>query len=160
MLWFVRKTLYGGKSPLRIKTWIATAFLLDFFCFPPLYFVLLASSLLYLLHGGNLLSLAWWASAACLANVMLGSLYAVAHRDRIQAGFAFAFLFLSRHSLKLRVAHRHARSGQRCKDAVVNRASNHFLKSRWRNEPQISTDKSACVQKILIVPEPWGVFKD
>jgi cellulose synthase/poly-beta-1,6-N-acetylglucosamine synthase-like glycosyltransferase len=83
ILWFVRRTLRGDKSPPCIKAWVATAFLLDFFCFPPLYFVLLASSLLYLLHGGNLSSLASWATAACLANVMSGSLYAVAHRDRV-----------------------------------------------------------------------------
>lgn len=83
VLWFIRRMLRGDKSPLRVKTWIATAFLLDLFCFPPLYFVLLASSLLYLLHGGSLSSFASWLSAACLVNVMSGSLYAVAHRDRI-----------------------------------------------------------------------------
>jgi hypothetical protein len=58
-------------------------FLLDFSFFPPLYFVLLGSSLLYVLHGGSLSSLASWATAACLLNVMSGSLYAVAHRDQI-----------------------------------------------------------------------------
>ena len=83
VLWYLRRTLRGGESPLRIKAWIATAFLPDFFCFPPLYFVLLASSLLYLVHGGNLASLACWAAAASLLNVMSGSLYAVAHRDNI-----------------------------------------------------------------------------
>jgi cellulose synthase/poly-beta-1,6-N-acetylglucosamine synthase-like glycosyltransferase len=91
VLWFVGRTLRGDKSPLRIKTWIATAFLLDFFCFPPLYFILLASSLLYLLQGGNLLSLASWASAACVANVMSGSLYAVAHRDRVSLALLSPF---------------------------------------------------------------------
>lgn len=83
VLWYLRRTFRGGESPLRIKTWIAAAFLPDFFCFPPLYFVLLGSSLLYLLHGGNLSSLASWAAAACLLNIMSGSLYAVAHRDHI-----------------------------------------------------------------------------
>jgi cellulose synthase/poly-beta-1,6-N-acetylglucosamine synthase-like glycosyltransferase len=83
VLWYLRRTFRGGESPLRIKTWIAAAFLPDFFCFPPLYFVLLGSSLLYLLHGGNLSSLASWAAAACLLNVMSGSLYAVAHRDHV-----------------------------------------------------------------------------
>lgn len=68
---------------MRIKAWIATAYLLDFFFFPPLYFVLLASSLLFLFHGGGLSSFASWAAAACLVNVMSGSLYAVAHRDDI-----------------------------------------------------------------------------
>jgi len=91
VLWFVGRTLRGDQSPLRIKTWIATAFLFDFFCFPPLYFVLLASSLLYLLGGGNLLSLTSWASAACLANVMSGTLYAVAHRDRISLALLSPF---------------------------------------------------------------------
>ena len=91
VLWFVARTLRGDKSPLRIRTWIATAFLLDFFCFPPLYFILLASSVLYLLQGGNLLSLASWASAACVANVMSGSLYAVAHRDRVSLALLSPF---------------------------------------------------------------------
>jgi biofilm PGA synthesis N-glycosyltransferase PgaC len=83
VLWYLRRTLQGGKSPHRIKAWIATAFLMDFFFFPPLYFVLLASSLLFLFHGGSLSSFASWAAAACLVNVMSGSLYAVAHRDHI-----------------------------------------------------------------------------
>jgi biofilm PGA synthesis N-glycosyltransferase PgaC len=83
VLWYLRRTFRGGRSPLRIKAWIGAAFLPDFFCFPPLYFVLLASSLLYLLHGGNLATLATWASAACLLNMMSGSLYAVAHRDHV-----------------------------------------------------------------------------
>ncbi len=91
VLWFLRRTFRGDQSPLRIKTWIATAFLFDFFCAPPLYFVLLASSLLYLLHGGNLSSLASWASAACLVNVMSGSLYAVAHRDRVSLALLSPF---------------------------------------------------------------------
>jgi biofilm PGA synthesis N-glycosyltransferase PgaC len=83
VLWYLRRTLQGGKSPSRVKAWIATAFLLDFFLLPPLYFVLLGSSLLYLLHGGSVSSFASWAAAACLVNVMSGSLYAVAHRDDI-----------------------------------------------------------------------------
>ena len=83
VLWYLRRTFKGGKSPLPIKVWIASAFLPDFFCFPPLYFVLVASSLLFLLHGGNLASFASWAAAACLLNMMSGSLYAVAHRDNI-----------------------------------------------------------------------------
>jgi poly-beta-1,6-N-acetyl-D-glucosamine synthase len=91
VLWFVRRTLRREESPLRIKTWILTAFLFDFFCFPPLYFLLLASSLLYLLHGGNLLSLASWTSAVCVANVMSGSLYAVAHRDRVSLALLSPF---------------------------------------------------------------------
>ncbi len=91
VLWFLGRSLRGDKSPLRIKTWIATAFLFDFFCFPPLYFVLLASSLLYLVHGGNIMTLASWASAACLANVMSGSLYAIAHRDRVSLALLSPF---------------------------------------------------------------------
>jgi biofilm PGA synthesis N-glycosyltransferase PgaC len=83
VLWYLRRTLRGGKSPLKIKAWIAAVFLLDFSFFPPLYFVLLGSSLLYLFHGGNLSSLASWAAAACLLNMMSGSLYAVAHRDDV-----------------------------------------------------------------------------
>lgn len=91
VLWFLRGTLQGTKSPVRVKTWIATAFLLDFFFFPPLYFVLLASSLLYLAHGGSLSSFASWAAAACLVNVMSGSLYAVAHRDSISLSLLSPF---------------------------------------------------------------------
>jgi cellulose synthase/poly-beta-1,6-N-acetylglucosamine synthase-like glycosyltransferase len=83
VLWFVRRTLRGEKSPLRTKTWIATAFLLDLFCFPPLNFAVLASSLLYIIQGGSLSRLASWAAAACVVNVMSGSLYAVAHQDSI-----------------------------------------------------------------------------
>lgn len=83
VLWFIRRTLRGDKSPLRIKTWIATAFLLDLFCFPPLYFFILAGLLWYFLQGGSLSKVAPWAAAAILLNVMAGSLYAVAHRDRI-----------------------------------------------------------------------------
>jgi poly-beta-1,6-N-acetyl-D-glucosamine synthase len=83
VLWYLRRTLSGGKSPLKVKAWIAAVFLLDFSFFPPLYFVLLGSSLLYVFHGGSLSSLASWAMAACLLNVMSGSLYAVAHRDQI-----------------------------------------------------------------------------
>jgi cellulose synthase/poly-beta-1,6-N-acetylglucosamine synthase-like glycosyltransferase len=83
VLWYLRRTLRGGKSPLKVKAWIAAVFLLDFSFFPPLYFVLLGSSLLYVFHGGSLSSLASWAMAACLLNVMSGSLYAVAHRDQI-----------------------------------------------------------------------------
>jgi poly-beta-1,6-N-acetyl-D-glucosamine synthase len=83
VLWYLKRTLHGGKSPLKVKAWIATVFLLDFSFFPPLYFVLLGSSLLYIFHGGSLSSLASWATAACLLNMMSGSLYAVAHRDQI-----------------------------------------------------------------------------
>jgi biofilm PGA synthesis N-glycosyltransferase PgaC len=83
VLWFLRRTLRGGKSPLKVKAWIAAVFLLDFSFFPPLYFVLLGSSLLYVFRGGSLSNLASWAMAACLLNVMSGSLYAVAHRDQI-----------------------------------------------------------------------------
>ena len=83
VLWYLKRTLRGGKSPLKVKAWIAAVFLLDFSFFPPLYFVLLGSSLLYVFHGGSLSSLASWATAACLLNVMSGSLYAVAHRDQI-----------------------------------------------------------------------------
>ncbi|HTA86221.1 MAG TPA: glycosyltransferase family 2 protein [Silvibacterium sp.] len=83
VLWFLRRTAQGSKSPLKVSAWIAALFLLDFFCFPPLYFLLLGSSLLFLFHGGSLSSLASWAAAACLVNVMSGSLYAVAHRDNI-----------------------------------------------------------------------------
>jgi len=83
VLWFLRRTAKGSKSPLKVSAWIAALFLLDFFCFPPLYFLLLGSSLLFLFHGGSLSSLASWAAAACLVNVMSGSLYAVAHRDNI-----------------------------------------------------------------------------
>jgi biofilm PGA synthesis N-glycosyltransferase PgaC len=83
VLWYLRRTLRGGESPLKVKAWTAAVFLLDFSFFPPLYFVLLASSLIYLFHGGDLSSLASWAAAACLINVMSGSLYAVAHRDRV-----------------------------------------------------------------------------
>jgi biofilm PGA synthesis N-glycosyltransferase PgaC len=83
VLWYLRRTLRGGKSPLKVKAWIAAVFLLDFSFFPPLYFVLLGSSLLYVFHGGSLSNLASWAMAACLLNVMSGSLYAVAHRDQI-----------------------------------------------------------------------------
>jgi hypothetical protein len=83
VLWYLKRTLRGSKSPLKVKAWIAAVFLLDFSFFPPLYFVLLGSSLLYVFHGGSLSSLASWATAACLLNVMSGSLYAVAHRDQI-----------------------------------------------------------------------------
>jgi biofilm PGA synthesis N-glycosyltransferase PgaC len=83
VLWYLRRTLRGDKSPLKVKAWIAAVFLLDFSFFPPLYFVLLGSSLLYIFHGGSLSSLASWAMAACLLNVMSGSLYAVAHQDQI-----------------------------------------------------------------------------
>jgi biofilm PGA synthesis N-glycosyltransferase PgaC len=83
VLWYVRRTLQGGKSPLRVKTWIAGAFLPDFFFFPALYFVVLGSMLWFFLQGGSLAKLAPWAAAAILLNVMSGSLYAVAHRDRI-----------------------------------------------------------------------------
>jgi cellulose synthase/poly-beta-1,6-N-acetylglucosamine synthase-like glycosyltransferase len=83
VLWFIRRTLRGDKSPLRVKTWIATAFLLDLFCFPPLYFFILGGLLWYFLQGGSLSKVAPWAAAAILLNAMAGSLYAVAHRDRI-----------------------------------------------------------------------------
>jgi poly-beta-1,6-N-acetyl-D-glucosamine synthase len=92
VLWFLRRTLRGGQSPLRVKTWIAALFLLDFFCFPPLYFLLLGSSLLYLFHGGDLASFAAWAAGACVVNVMSGSLYAVAHRDHIFLSLLSPFL--------------------------------------------------------------------
>jgi poly-beta-1,6-N-acetyl-D-glucosamine synthase len=81
--WYLRKTLRGGKSPLKVKTWIAGAFLPDFFFFPALYFFVLASMLWFFLQGGSLAKLAPWAAAAVLINVMSGSLYAVAHRDSI-----------------------------------------------------------------------------
>ena len=83
VLWFLRRTLRGGTSPLRVRTWIATVFLLDFFFFPILYFVLLGSSLLYLFRGGDLASFASWAAGACVLSVLSGSLYAVAHGDHI-----------------------------------------------------------------------------
>jgi hypothetical protein len=54
-----------------------------FLLLPTALFVLLGSSLLYVFHGGSLSNLASWAMAACLLNVMSGSLYAVAHRDQI-----------------------------------------------------------------------------
>jgi cellulose synthase/poly-beta-1,6-N-acetylglucosamine synthase-like glycosyltransferase len=83
VLWYLHRTLHGGKSPLKVKTWIAAAFIPDFFFFPALYFIVLASMLFYFIQGGSLSSLAPWAAAACLINVMTGSLYAVAHRDHI-----------------------------------------------------------------------------
>jgi poly-beta-1,6-N-acetyl-D-glucosamine synthase len=83
VLWYLRRTLRGGKSPLKVKTWIAGAFLPDFFFFPALYFVVLASMLWFFLQGGSLAKLAPWAAAAIMLNVMSGSLYAVAHRDRV-----------------------------------------------------------------------------
>ncbi len=83
VLWYLRRTLHGGKSPLKVKTWIAAAFIPDFFFFPALYFIVLANMLLYFIHGGSLSNLAPWAAAAVLINVMTGSLYAVAHRDHI-----------------------------------------------------------------------------
>jgi poly-beta-1,6-N-acetyl-D-glucosamine synthase len=83
VLWYLRRTLRGGKSPLKVKTWIAGAFLPDFFFFPALYFFVLASMLWFFLQGGSLAKLAPWAAAAILINVMSGSLYAVAHRDSI-----------------------------------------------------------------------------
>jgi poly-beta-1,6-N-acetyl-D-glucosamine synthase len=83
VLWYLRRTMRGDKSPLRVKAWIAAAFIPDFFFFPALYFIVLASMLLYFIHGGSLSNLAPWAAAACLINVMTGSLYAVVHRDHI-----------------------------------------------------------------------------
>ena len=83
VLWYLRRTLHGGKSPLKVKTWIVGAFLPDFFFFPALYFIVLAGMLWYFLEGGSLAKLAPWAAAAILVNVMSGSLYAVAHRDRV-----------------------------------------------------------------------------
>ena len=83
VLWYLRRTLRGGKSPLKVKTWIAGAFLPDFFFFPALYFFVLASMLWFFLQGGSLAKLAPWAAAAILINVMSGSLYAVAHRDSV-----------------------------------------------------------------------------
>jgi biofilm PGA synthesis N-glycosyltransferase PgaC len=83
VLWYLRRTLRGGKSPLKVKTWIGAAFIPDFFFFPALYFIVLANMLLYFIHGGSLSNLAPWAAAAVLINVMTGSLYAVAHRDHI-----------------------------------------------------------------------------
>ena len=83
VLWFLGGAERGGESPLRVKSWIAAVFLADVFFFPALSFVLLASFLLYLFHGGNLSNLASWTAAMWLINVMSGSLYAVAHRDRV-----------------------------------------------------------------------------
>src|SRR5271168_4406978 len=83
VLWYLRRTLRGCSSPLKVKAWIAAAFIPDFFFFPALYFIVLASMLLYFIHGGSLSNLAPWAAATCLINVMTGSLYAVAHRDHI-----------------------------------------------------------------------------
>ncbi len=83
VLWYLRRTMRGGKSPLKVKTWIAAAFIPDFFFFPVLYFIVLANMLLYFIHGGSLSNLAPWAAAAIMINVMTGSLYAVAHRDHI-----------------------------------------------------------------------------
>jgi poly-beta-1,6-N-acetyl-D-glucosamine synthase len=91
ILWYLRRTLHGGKSPLKIKTWIAGAFLPDFFFFPALYFIVLASMLWYFLQGGDLTKLAPWAAAAVMVNVMSGSLYAVAHRDRISLSLLSPF---------------------------------------------------------------------
>jgi poly-beta-1,6-N-acetyl-D-glucosamine synthase len=83
VLWFLRMVARGDKSPLRVKSWTAAVFLADVFFFPALSFVLLASLLLYIVHGGNLSNLASWATATWLLNLMAGSLYAVAHRDRV-----------------------------------------------------------------------------
>jgi poly-beta-1,6-N-acetyl-D-glucosamine synthase len=83
VLWFLRTVARGNQSPLRVKSWIAAVFLADVFFFPALSFVLLASLLMYVFQGGNLLNLASWAAALWVLNAMSGSLYAVAHRDRI-----------------------------------------------------------------------------
>jgi len=83
VLWYMLRTMRVGKSPLKVTTWIAGAFLPDFFFFPALYFFVLGSMLWYFLQGGSLSRLAPWAGAAILLNVMAGSLYTVAHRDRI-----------------------------------------------------------------------------
>jgi biofilm PGA synthesis N-glycosyltransferase PgaC len=91
VLWYLRRTLHGGKSPLKVKAWIAAAFIPDFFFFPALYFIVLASMLLYFIHGGSLSNLAPWAAAAVAINVMTGSLYAVAHRDHISLALLSPF---------------------------------------------------------------------
>src|ERR1700678_1505021 len=83
VLWYLRRTLHGNKSPLKVKTWIAGAFLPDFFFFPALYFLVLASMLWFFLQGGSLSNLAPWAAAAVLINVMTGSLYAVVYLDHL-----------------------------------------------------------------------------
>jgi hypothetical protein len=77
--WYLKRILRGGKSPLKVKAWIAAGFLLlpaTLFCSPRK----LASVRPPRCQSFKLAS---WATAACLLNMMSGSLYAVAHRDRI-----------------------------------------------------------------------------
>ncbi len=91
VLWYVRRTLQGCQIPRSRQDVDRDRVLLDFFFFPPLYFVLLGCSLMYLTHGGDLTSFAAWASAACIVNVMSGSLYAVAHRDCVSLSLLSPF---------------------------------------------------------------------
>ena len=90
-MWYLRRTRHGGKSPLKVKTWIAGAFIPELFFFPALYFIVLASMLLYFIYGGSHSTLAPRVAAACLINVMTGSVYAVAHRCHISLSLLSQF---------------------------------------------------------------------
>jgi hypothetical protein len=64
--------------------WLWSAVLLDYLCFPLLYFVQLAGLLMFFLNGGGLSTVLAWAAAACMLRMMAGTLYAIAHRDDVR----------------------------------------------------------------------------
>jgi len=80
--WYVRRVLKGMRSPSRLNVWIVSTSLLDFYCMPIIYTILLGSLVMFLLSGGSLALLAIWGAAACLINIMSGHIYTIAHRDR------------------------------------------------------------------------------
>lgn len=58
--------------------------LLDYLCFPLLYFVQLAGLLMFFLNGGSLSTVLAWAAAACMLRTMAGNLYAISQGDDVR----------------------------------------------------------------------------
>jgi hypothetical protein len=120
VLWYLKRTLRGGKSPLKVKAWIAAVFLLDFSFFPPLYFVLLGSSLLYVFHGGQSFE-PRFVGHGCMSaqHDVRKSLRRRTSGSNLSLSALAALRFLSEHSFELCLVYRHGRPSQRDRNAMV-----------------------------------------
>lgn len=84
LLWYFKRRARGIRSPLKLNIWLWSAVLLDYLCFPLLFFVLLAGLLMFFLNGGSLSTVLAWTAAAWMLRMMAGTLYAIAHRDDVR----------------------------------------------------------------------------
>ena len=82
--WYLNRARALGHGKARLDWWVRLAFLSDYYCFPLLYFCMLAIMLLSLMKGIDLSMVIIWVGLSWLANLLSGSLYALVHRDNVR----------------------------------------------------------------------------